>query len=375
MNKIVIFFDGKEYFKFKSVVGQHNIDQNLAFKSINANAILSEPFKDFLITLETQKIMLAQVFINDKLFITGHVNNACLDYRDTATGGTEISVAINDRFIGLRKSEIIKTQPKGSLPSFIQNVMHELQFDGPFYINTYGRKIVTTADFISVQNGISPQSLKAFEKKNFVQDSSAQLIEKMCSFAKVFLISNGSDVLALETPNGFPQSVFSILRQNNIANIDFCEKQGSRAGIFNPSKIVILNTNRQSKKDEYSSVVTYNDYGLPHIQAVNNISLEASYQEINSAVNFGIAGIQARINTFIYKIPNTIFDSNGNFFQPNRVVKVFDDKFGIDEPMTILQANFTIDSQMGSSTSLNLTSQNSLINNGNVKQKRTLMRK
>lgn len=373
---INIFFDNKEYFAFSSAQATHNIDSNLAFKEVRASAVSNSPFLDFIIALTTKKRMLARVFFQKKLYMEGFVTLDHFDYKDTPDNGTEISIIISDRFIGVKESDIITTKPKGSLQNFLANILSELNYDGSAFINTYQKKINTTADFVANGIGIEPHSLKSFSKKKLADFDSADLLGKLCSIEKVLLVSNGYDTLTFEKPNSYVTPVYTLFRSKTdkkISNISYAEKTNQSSGTTVPSKVIILNS--ADKKDNNTSVTTYNDFGLPHVQKVNHLSVNASYQDISNALNFNFAGITARSNSFLYKVPGILFDKNGDFFAPNRPILMRDEKYGISEVMSILQSGFTIDANNGIDLTLNLTTQLAFDNNASIKQKRSLMRK
>jgi len=368
---IKITFDGNEYFNFTSIIAEHNIDQNLAFKSINAQAIATEPFKDFITLLNSKNYVLARVLIKDKLFLEGFVNNENFGYSDTSNG-TFISINISDRFIGVKESDLISTKPKGSLESYLSNVLNELNYNGTSFIDTYNKKIKSTKDFILIGEGVSNKNLKTFQKPDLVDYDGSKTIAEICSVANVILISNGYDTLSIEKANAYPNPIFNIIRSGS-TNISHAEKVGKRSLGLTPSKIIILNP--QDDKDSNSSVVAYNDNGLPHIQKINHISTKLTYSEISKHLDYNFAGIKARTNSFIYKCKNVIFDDNGEFFLPNRCINVLDEKYGIKEVMTLLQVSFSIDSSQGTEIAFNLTTKGAFDDNASIKQKRALMKK
>lgn len=383
MTKINVFFDGKEYINFKNASANHNIDRNIAVKEIRLNGITTVPFKDFIVDLNFKKRMLARVFINDKLYLEGFINQKSLAYRDSAGNGTEIDVVVNDRFSALKFSDIIKTKPQGSLQTFTANILKELGYATSEFVNTYNRPIKIEADLLKNGIGVDSQKLKSFTRRDIVEKDCASMLGEALSLSKVFLISNGYDTLTFETPNSVTTPSFLLIRNSvGQCNIAHAEKSNDTQGAQTPSRIILLNSSvmrdeETNKKiqDKNTSVVVLYDSGLPHIQKVNHLSVDASYQSLQQAMNFSLAGIRARANSFLFKSPNQIFDINGDFLLPNRMVKVLDEKYGIDENMQILQSGFTIDANSGTELILNVTTQEAFNNNASIKQKKSLMRK
>lgn len=367
---IRVTFDGDEYFNFKSGQFNHNLSENLALRECILQAVPQESFKDFIVYLNEKNFILAKVYVNDKLFLDGYVNDQNFSY-SRSSQDTNIQITLRDRFVGLRESDIIKTQPKGTLITYLTNILDELNYAGSFFLNTYNKKIKTTRDFISLGKDVKDSNLKTFVKSDLTEYKNSQVLGEICSLANVILISNGYDKLTFEKTTTNLEPIYEM--RVSKSNLLYAEKVGMQGvtETLTPSKVVILNS--KDEKDNYTSVVQYNDSGMPHIQKIRHLTTEASYSEIAKAVNYGFAGIKARTNSFLYKISNDIFDDNGNFFTPNQCVYVFDEEWGIDEIMRILQVGFSIDSENGTELSLNVTTQNAFTNNASIKQKRALM--
>lgn len=370
-NTIKVLFDNQEYFVFKSLVANHNTDRNMAMKQARLSAVSTSLFRDFIVELNTKTVMLAQVFVNDKLYLEGYINQDSLDYRDSASSGTDIDIIINDRFFPLKQSDIIKTKPTGSLQNFIANILKELGFADEKYIGTYQKQIQSTADFIKFGVNIESQKIKSFAREDLVEKDAISLIGEALSLSHLILISNGYDTVNIEKINSYLDPIFLLTRSNLGCNIDYAEKTNNNQNAPTPAKVVILNSS--DSKDNNSSVVFINNNGLPHVQKVHHLSVDASYQDIANSLNFSFSGIKARANSFLYKCQNIIFDIDNNFFQPNRAIRVVDEKYGIDEIMVIMQVGFTIDATNGTELTLNITTPEAFDSNASIKQKRALM--
>ena len=370
---IKVLFDGKEYFGFTSVSGEYTTENNFVFKEVTLQAVsIKEPFKDFLIELNKRGIMLATLYIRDKIFIEYYINKNSLSYNDTADNGTDISLKILDRFIGLKRSDIIQTKPIGTLQGFITSILEELDYADPKYINKYQRQIKRANDLLVNGQGVKIQDLKSFTRSDLVEKDAFSMIGEACTLANVLLVSNGYDKLTLEKTNSYPESIFTIVRDQRQSNVIASGKYGGDDE-GTPSKKIILNSS--DKKDKNSAVLIRNKSGLPHIHKVKHISVQATYQDLANGMDFQIAGIKATENSYSYKIPNVFLDNDSNFFIPNRSIRVYDEKWGIDEVMTILQTGFTYDADSGSELTLIVSTKEAFDNNASIKLKRSLMSK
>ena len=371
MTNVKILFDNNEYFRFTSANGSWGVENNLAFKEANVSAIPNVQIHDFIKDMKAKGNMLARMFIDDKLFIESFVNSDNFQYRDTASGGTEIDIQLSDRFTGLKNSDIIKTKPVGNLQNFISSMLTELDYSSPSRINTYDRKIKKTDDFIVNGEGVVSQKIKSFARHDIVEKDAKSLLGEALALSNLLLVSNGYDTLSLEKTNSYPSPIFTLLRTDKACNIKTMEKVGGNSEPT-PSQIVILNSSgvkeegsKKIKKDQNSSVIVNYKAGIPHIKKVKHISASASYQDIKKSIDFHFAGIKAAENSFIYRVSNSVFDSNGNFFRPNRLIRLIDHKYLIDEDMQILRFSFNID-PTSTEISLNLTTQNSFDNNASL---------
>jgi hypothetical protein len=370
---IRVTFDGVEYFKFSSGQFSHNISENLAFKDCSLVAVPQEPFKDFITDLNNKNWMLAKVYVKDKLYLDGYINDSNFSYSRSTTE-TKITINIDDRFIGLRESDIIKTTPQGTIVNYLAKVLDELNYAGSFFINSYEKKIKTTKDLIALGKDVKDVNIKTFVRNDLAEYDNQQVFAEILSLANLILISNGYDQLRFEKTTTNQSSIFD-LNTPNRTGISYAEKTGNNGSSsrISPSKVIILNSN--DKTDNYTSVTIYNNSGIPHVQKIAHLNTKASYADIAKSADFGFAGIKARSNSFLYKIPNLIFDDQGDFFEPNKSVFVKDHAWGIEELMRILQVGFSIDAEAGIEMNLNVTTQEAFDNNASIKQKRALMTK
>ena len=379
MNNIKVTFDGKEYFAIQGISASHTISRNIALKEVSISAAsMQVTFKDFLIALNKKGVMLASVFVNNKLYIQNYVTHSSFGYKDTPSGGTEIKISISDRFVALIESDIFETQvnEKSDFQSFLGNILSELKFDDPRYINNYKNKIKKAKDLIvngqSIEYNLKIKSIK--NRKDLLGQSVMKVISESLMLSKVFLISNGFDRLTLEKPSSDKIPVFNIVRKNNQSNIEYSQKTDVSQGRPTPFRNIILNSNsKASKSDNNQAVVINNSGGLPHIQKIKTLSTELSYREIVDSIDQEFAGMKARDNSYLYKIPHNIFDLNGNFIRPNQSIRVLDDKYGIDAIMSVLQVRFSFDPTNGSELILNLTPKRTFIENKNIKQQKNKM--
>jgi hypothetical protein len=368
---IRVTFDGVEYFNFKSGQFNHNIEENLAFKQCSLQATPQEPFKDFITIINEKNWVLARVYVDDKIWLDGFVNDTNFTYSRTGSE-TTIQLTFDDRFIGLRESDIIKTQPNGTIVNYLSKILDELNYNGSLFLPTYESKIKTTKDLIALGEDVKDVNLKSFVRNDLTEYKNSQVLGEICSLANVIIISNGYDKLTIEKTTTNTESVYDMLIGTR-TQVSYAEKVGrtSLSERIIPSKVIILNS--KDGNDNYSSIVKFNNSGIPHIQKIKHINTKTSYSEIDKGLDYSFAGIKAVTNSFLYKISNTIFDDNGEFFAPNRCVYVNDPVWGIDEKMRILQSSFSIDSENGNELNLNVTTQEAFDNNASIKQKRALM--
>jgi len=363
-------FDGVEYFKFSSGQFSHNISENLAFKECLLKAVPQEPFKDFITELNSKNWMLAKVYVKDKLYLDGYINDSNFSY-SRSSSETQIEITVDDRFVGLRESDLIKTTPQGTIVNYLSKVLDELNYAGNFFINSYEKKIKTTKDLIALGTDVKDVSVKTFVRNDLAQYDNQKIFAEILSLSNLILISNGYDKLTFEKTTSNKSSSFD-LRIPRVP-ISYAEKVGNKGvtSRISPSKVIILNSN--DNNDNYTSVTVYNNSGIPHVQRIAHLNTKASYSDIAKSADFGFAGIKARTNSFLYKIPNVIFDDQGDFFEPNKCVYVTDEEWGISELMRILQIGFSIDADGGTEMNLNVTTQEAFDNNASIKQKRALM--
>jgi len=382
MTSVTIEVDGKSLFPVKNVSLAHSLNKSIAIKSATVSCVATRGFKDFLIMLNIKKVLLCRLYIDNKLFLEGFINDKLVHYKDDANGGTEINIRLLDRFVGLIASDLITSRPNGSLQSFMSDVLTELGYVSSIFINTYQKNIKNARDFLKSSGDLNiNQPLKVFQRSSLVEESSSDLIGECLSINKVILISNGSDTLTFEKPNLKGKPVFNAYRnfdsnrtEGSIVSVEKYGEMGD-ASSLTPSVVVTLNSySKSTKSDNNSSVISPNIYGIPHVIKMHRVSMQASYQDIEGMMNFAFAGIKARSNSFILRLANVKFDNNLDFFQPNRTINVRDEKYGLDADMVILDAKLDIDAENGSSLVLNVCFEESFEDNVSIKQKGRILR-
>lgn len=358
----------------------YSLNKSVAIKSATASLIYTKEFKNFLLLLNEEKILLCDLYVDDKLYLQGFINDRLIHYAD-GENGTDINIRILDRFVGLISSDTILSRPNGTLQSYLSNVLTELGYDNPRIINTYNRKIKTTKDFLKASGDINlNEPLKALRRSTLTEEDTSSVLGECLGINQVMLISNGYDTLTFEKPNILGDSTFSAFRYlsgNKSSNIISLEKYGEMgdANSLMPSIIITLNTYKKAtKKDNNTSNIAINKYGIPHVVRINRVNSELSYQDIDGMMNFAFAGIKARSNSFIIRLANSNFDKFGNFFQPNRTIRLYDEKYGLDFNMVIMEVKIDIDSEGGSETTLNVSFTESFIDNVSIKQKGRILR-
>lgn len=381
MTSVVLEINGQITFPVKNVSLGHSLNKSIAIKSATVSCVVTKNFKDFLALLNIKKILLCRLYIDNKLFLEGFINDKLVHYRDDANGGTELNIRLLDRFVGLIASDLITSRPKGSLQSFLSDALTELGYVSPIFINSYDKKIKTARDFLQSSGIDINKPLKAFQRSSLVEEDSGNLIGECLSINKVILISNGYDTLTFEQPNLKGKSVYSAYRnieshraEGSIVSVEKYGEMGD-ASSLTPSVVITLNSySKSTKSDNNSSVVSPNLYGIPHVIKLHRVSMQASYQDISGMMNFAFAGIKARSNSFIIRISGVKFDNNLDFFQPNRTINVQDEKYGLDTDMIILDAKLDIDAESGSDLTLNVCFEESFQDNISIKQKGRILR-
>lgn len=376
MIKVRLLFNNKEYFAVKSVSYSYSLNRSIGIKSATITAIAGSEFRDFLLNLESKKVLLGKLIIDNQIYLEGFINDKLIHYTDSASGGTIINIRIMDRFAGLIASDIISSRPTGNLQNFLSDILTELGYVSDFVINTYQRKIRSTRDFIRSKGGFdATKPLIASRRASLVEENSFDLLGETLNINKAILMSNGYDTLTFEEPNILGNPVFKCFRYNTksrLSNYNSIEKYGEMgdASSLTPSLVVTLNSySKKAKKDNNTSVITPNPYGIPHIIKVHRLSSESSYEEIQDMMDFSFAGIKARSNSFVIRLKNIAFDSKNNFFAPNKTVSVYDEKFAINRDMIILDTSTTIDSESGTDTVLNVTYKESFEDNVTIKKR------
>lgn len=379
MVKVTFEVSGYDYFPVKSVSLTHSLQRSIGMKSTTITAIPGRNFKDFLLELHQKKVMLCRLSVDDKIFMEGFINDRFVHYSDRPNGATEVKIRLLDRFIGIVASDIITSRPKGSLQSFISDILTETGYVSSLFINTYQRKITNARDFLKVSGAIDiNKPLKAYQRSSLVEENASDLLGECLAMNKLILISNGYDSLTFEDPTDSGDTIFNARRTlegsslKKFSNIISLEKYGEMGGqqSLTPSVVITLNSYQKSaSKDSNTSVISPNAFGIPHIIKLNRVNMQASYQDIQGMMNFAFAGIKARSNSYVINLAGVIFDDFGNFFQPNRKVHVYDEKYGLDYEMLIMDTKLDIDAQSGSNLKLNVAFQESFQDNVTIKTK------
>jgi hypothetical protein len=380
MPKIRVTFDSKEYFVFKDIKFSWVLDQNFIFKRVMLNPVpTNKPFVDFITTINGKNRLSVEVFIDEKKLVSSFITTENINYKDTNRGGIEISIFVRDRFFPIKISDLISTINKinkfdnpPSVKILIQFILKELEFASSEFRNTYSKIITNELDFIVEGLGVDLNALKVLSTGNVTHVKAIDYLSTILSINNLVMVSNGFDSLFFEKLNSYENVIFRIFRNNNSSNISSAEKTAGNIEGMPPSKIAVLNNNGEGVDIQSSGFFRY-DGGSPNVYSIKTINTESTKQQIERAINFEFIGIRAKANSFVYTIPSVIFDKNGDFFRPNRRVRVADERYGLDQDMVILGASTTINSSTGSVTSLNLTSQASF-ELGQGKQKRYLMK-
>jgi hypothetical protein len=351
------------------------LDNNLAFKKAIVVGKAKKGFKYLLDELNNNGRMLVAIYFNDKLFIKSWVTIGMLNYYIDASQAVNVNFVIFDRFVGLKTSHVVKALPKenSSLELFISQVLQELKFDSPEFINTYPRKISSAKDFILRGAGITGNEvIKTFKKEKLDYDSAISVLGNSLSNSKAILSSNGYDTLTLEVGNPElpPIDIVDTTIAGNMSTTI------SKTGMVNteegqPSATSII-LNSQDDGDNNNSVVVNIKSGLPNTKKVKTVSLQATYRQIKSMLDYNLAGIKARQNSFLIKCKSRFLTTELEFFQPNRKVTVYCPELGISEDMVILQMGCNIDSN-GIELTLNVSAQDTFDNNSKLNQKLSLM--
>ena len=377
MAKVNLLFNGIEYFGVKSTSISHSLNKCIAVKSATFSCVAGRNFSDFLTELNNKKILLGSFYLNDKLYLEGFINDSMIYYKDNPDGGTDVDVRLLDRFVGLVASDLIYSRPRGSLQGFMSDVLIELGYLENFAINSYQKQVKSPFDLIKAGANVDlSKNLKSFARSSLVEESSADLIGELFATNKIILISNGYDTLTIEKPNLKQDATFYAFRDGDDSNISSAEKYGEMpdASSLPPSAVITLNSySKEAKKDSNTSVISFNPNGIPHVIRLNRVSMQASYQDISGLMNFSFAGIRARSNSYILRLPNTLLDKNNDFFSPNRTINYYDSKYLINSDMIIMDVRMDIDAEGGEETTLNISHEEIFEDNSSIKNKGRLL--
>jgi hypothetical protein len=382
-NNIKILLDNKEYFQYNSITCSHIVNEGIALKSAFINASITyQNYISFAIDMADKQVMLGSIEIDGKIFLQGFVNLKMISTEVDNTN-LRISFAINDRFFPLTVSEVIKIvffRSHGTLQLLFAGILKELGYGD--YTN-YPKKINTVKDFI--KNGLGVKDIRLTQ--NIVeygkQAETIHLINEGCNIYKVLLNSNGYDTLFVEKYNSYLEPIYQInllFDKKNLhpsfSNISSARKIGNDSN--DASKIIILNPQINRKKpkiaDKHTSLIVDYEKGMPNIQTIKSINRQVSYGGLKDAVNQSLIGLNASANSYTYQISDSIFDVNGDFFQPNRYVFVKDELHLINDKMTIVGVAFSIDAVNGINTTFNLSFAESFYDNVNAKHKKNILK-
>lgn len=359
---------------------QWSIDNGFVMKKATIEGVGNKNIRELLSELSIIGKMMVNIYVNGVIFTRSWLTHGMLNYYYDSGYGVVVNFSIFDRFIAIKASNIVKTKPYNNpiLQGFIGNVLAELDFVSPKYINTYPRKI--TKGFDLVKNGVGVEgfvALKTFSKDPFVQEEGSSLVGECLSLCNLLLVSNSYDSLTLEKPNADPFVIASIDSQadNDISYVGKVGEPDSESSIT-PSTVLILNSrgNEKQYKDPNTSLTAKTEFGLPNILRINNVNFDATYKQIASMLDYNFAGIKAKQDSFLFKLKDRVLTQDGkDFYQPNRRVNVYVPELGLHENMVILQMGCNISAQQGSELVLNVSSENSFTNNATLRHKISLM--
>jgi hypothetical protein len=370
----------KEFIKPITCNIQWSIDNGFVMKKATIEGVGNKEIRDFLSELSLLGKMLVSVYVNGLLFTRSWLTHGMLNYYYDSNYGIIVNFNIFDRFIGIKTSNIIRTKPVNNsiLQQFLVNILDELDFMSPEYINSYSERVVK--GFELIRNGIGVESyvpLKTFKKDPFLQEEGSSLVGECLSLCNVLLVSNSYDALTLERPNSNPFTIATINSQVN-NDISYIGKVGDvdSENSVTPSTVLILNSrgNEKQFKDPNTSITAPCHFGLPNVLRVNNVNFDATYKQIASMLDYNFAGIKAREDSFLIKLKDRVLTSDGkDFYQPNRRVSVYVPELGLEQNMVILQMGCNISAQQGTELVLNVSSETSFTNNSTLRHKVALM--
>lgn len=366
-----LLIDNREYFPAIAVSFGHKTSKSIVMKSATITCISGSKFSDFELQMNRKPVALAKLYIGDKLYMDGFITKELYGW-DSTPDGIIITFRLFDRFVGLIASDVIISRPTGSVQSFLADILTELGYTAKPFIETYEKRITNARDFLATDGVDINKPLKTVQRNSLTEESSSSLLGDYLGINKILLVSNGYDTLTLEKAGTKKESTFEVKRLlNGESNLLGISKDGqiSDEGSLAPSIVYTLNSyKKQANKDSKDSVNSFNRYGIPHIVKMHRVNMEATYEEINSMMDFSFTGIKARSNTYSLKL-EALTDSSKNFFRPNTNIKVLDESTGIDTNMMILDASTTMSAENGVETELTVSYQESFQDNVSIKNK------
>lgn len=380
-NKVKILLDNQEYFNCNSITCSISLNEGLFIR--NAIVDCKMPYYTyvrFATDMTDKQVLLASIFIEDKLFLEGFLTLKVIT-TSISQDGMRVSFAVNDRFYPLLHSDVIKVlffKSHSNLQLLLAMILWEL---GYMNYENYPRKITDARDFIKNGLGVKTIPLTKNVVKYATHEKAITIIQEIASIYKVVLNSNGSDTIFVEKYNSYTDPVYEInlkfdkngnfLENSNVSN---AQKVGaSNTDNNDASRIVIVNPSINRKKpkikDKHTSLVVNYQKGLPNMQIVRSINREVDYEGLKDGVNQSLLGLNTVANSYVYQFSDRIFDKNGDFFTPNRLINVKDEAHLINGKMSIIACSFSIDAENGSMTTLNVCFEENLGDNVNNKHK------
>lgn len=350
-----------------------SMDAGIVMRTANITGYENPKSKRLLVELNEVSKMVVYLYIEGKLFLKTFITDSMIRWNLSGNGLT-FQFTLFDRFFPLKISDIIRTKPKSGMPlqSFIADCLHELAFDAPSFLNSYNRQIKKASDFIKNGSGVGEVvKLKTFKKDTFLAEDGKDLVAECLALSKVLLVSDGVDTLTLEKPNSnpFPIGFIDIQTDNNIYYIG--NQSERKEGEITPRAVMLLNS-FDSGSGENNPVLVDNTFGYPNYFKIHQVSYKATSQQLRDMINYGLADIKTRQNSFFIGLKNRVFDDNGNFFQPNRKINVFIPQMGFKHNLIILAMSASI-SESGTELKLNISSEDAFENNATLRQKLSLL--
>ena len=373
IDKVQILLNGKEYFKVNNIVLQEVIEGFLSIRTANLDVIFNNiKTREFTSLLNEKRYLTIKIIIDEKVWQEAYITQDNIDEQKNVNGGRVLTINVSDVFKMLLTSDVIDVynQTHKTLQIALRRTLLELQKINPELEN---------ANF-KIKNGIGVSNISLTNggnQKSLTGGECSKLIGNMCSLYKVILKSNGVDTLTIEKHYGnqsIIDNIYVLMNEEGKvykSNTQFIQKVGS--GKDTPARIVILNSAKMKDTSATSVIVPFKN-GIPFTQKIKSVSMEASYKQIAEGITYQMMGMTARANSHVYGLPSKIFNKDGNFYSINTLISVYDEERGIDQQMNIVGFSTTIDSEMGSNTTLNLVNEGAFDKLDNLKIKKSLLK-